>query len=293
MPALAEGQFSLDGYVFGTPADDVVILEKGLDHAELSYRTQDTPHPLADETLFGRDIITPPTWTFTLGARNDVNLDTTLETLTTLWRADAIRSTPGARMALTYCLNGRERVVYGRPRNFAVDQGVTADNNFKVVTAQFTLAEIVSYGATERTASLSQVTTTPGTGLVLPKALPWDLTSTYATRAGLITMGSAVPAPFEVDIYGPTIGTATDIRVWSADWLLHFGVTISPGDTFTYRTVNGTATLNGNSVAPNLRGSSTARARISPGSAEVVLTSSDTSNTVTGTVRWRDVYASF
>lgn len=293
MPALNEGQFSLDGYVFGTPADDVVILAKGLDQAELSYRTQDTAHPTADETLFGRDTITPPTWTFTLGARNNADLDTTLETLTTLWRSDAVRHTPGARLALSYCLNGRERVVYGRPRNFAVDQGTTADNEFKIVTAQFTLAEIVSYGATEQTVPLSQVTTTPGTGLVLAAALPWALVSTYATRAGLVTMGSAVPAAFEVDIFGPTIGTATDIRVWSADWLLHFGVTVTPGDTFTYRTSNGTATLNGTPVAANLKGASTAKPRMSPGSNEVVLTSSDTSNTVTGAVRWRDVFASF
>lgn len=293
MPTLNEGQFSLDGYVFGTTADDVVVLKKGLDQSGVSFRSQDTPHPLGDATFFGRDQLTPPSWTFTLGARTDGDIDEVLEAFVTAWRADAVRSVPGARSSLTYCLNGRERVVYGRPRDFAVEQGEVADNEFKMIVAQFVLAETVSYGATERTASLSQITTTEGTGLVLPAVPPWALVATYATRAGLITMGSAVPASFIVDLYGPTVGTATDIKVWSSDWLLHFGVTLSPGAVFSYDTATGLATLNGAPVAANLKGGSTARPKVSPGSTEVVLTSSDTSNTVTGAIRWRDVFATF
>lgn len=293
MPTLGEGQFSLDGYVFGTIADDVVVLEKGLDQAELTYRTQDIQHPRGDGTFFGKDYITPPTWTFTLGARNDQNLDPVMEALVTAWRADTVRLTPGARSELRYCLNGRERVVYGRPRNFAVDQGVTAHNDFKVVVCQFTLAETVSHGSTEHLISLNQITTTPGTGLVIPAVLPWTLLSTYATRTGMVTMGSAVPASFIVDLYGPTIGAATDIKVWSNDWLLNFGVTLSPGSTFSYDTATGLATLDGNPTAANLQGGSTARPKLSTGSTEVVLSSSDTSNTLTGAIRWRDVFASF
>lgn len=290
--ALTEGQFSLDGFIFGSPSDSVVLLSGGWDTASLEYRVQDVPRPLGDGSLFGRDTIEAPTWNFLMGVKHDTDVYSVLEDLFTAWRADAIRSTPGARSELQYVRNGQHRVVFGRSRNISVEPDETQADDFKVVTAQFTLGDPLSYSLTEQSLSLTQVTTTPGTGLVLPAVLPWSLTASTVARSGIITMGSKVSAPFTVELNGPTIGVATDIRVWSADWTLHFGITLKPGDLFSYDTATGQALLNGRRSMANLKGKSTARARITPGSNEVILTSSDTSNTTTASIRWRDVFAS-
>lgn len=286
-PTLNDGQYDLDGYTFGSLADEVVLLESGIEWGQVGVRTQDVPEPLGDGVLFGRDYLEPPTWTFTLGARHVTDVAPVVGRLASAWRGDAARRTPGARSVLHYRRGGTTRVVYGRPRRFAVETPKVWDPDFRVITCDFQLADPVVYDSTESTLLLSLVRSSTATGLVFPVVFPVTFGSVTGSRAGIVTVAGSVPVPFRVTFAGPATGSATALKVTSTGWTLDVPVTLAAGQTLVVDTATGVVTLNGAPAQIGLGRGTNLSARLQPGPQEVVFTATDTSQTSTATVAWR------
>lgn len=290
VPTLTEGQYALDGYVFGSLADEVVLLETGVEWGQVGVRAQDVDQPLGDGTLFGRDFLSPPQWTFTLGARHSTDVTPVLGRLLSAWRADATRTTPGARSVLYYRRGGVTRLVYGRPRRFAVESPKTWNPDFRVVTADFQLAEPVAYLAAESSLTLSLVRTSGATGLVFPVVFPVVFGAPASTRAGTVTVGGSTRVPFTVRLNGPVTGSATGFRVESVSgvdpWVLDIPMTLTSGQWVQIDTGTGVTSLNGAPAQIGLGRGTNLAARLSPGPQELVFTATDPSQTSTAVISW-------
>lgn len=286
---MLDGQFELDGYTFGHPTDDVVVLTDGWDTGKYSHRVQDVVMPAGDRIAFGRDYLTPGSWTFQLGVRdNGVTVLEKLAVLANAWRADSIRLSPSKVSTLKYRRDGQERVVYGRPRDFAVEPDQVWSNDWKVVTCTFQLADTLTYGANLNTLELDLLNTSSATGLIFPETFPWQFRSSDMTREGLLTVTSASATPFKVVISGPITGEASSFKLASTGWEMSFATTLAPGGDITVDTMLGTATRNGSAfgvgtVLTNYK------AKLVPGPQEIVFTAQDPSYTSRATLTWRDV----
>lgn len=287
-------QFDLDGFVFGSTRDEVVILGSGFETGEMDVRDQDTPHPAGDGVWFGRDFLSPPTWQFTLGVRDHSGVDVmpVLWRLAEAWRGDKVRKTPGAVSTLKYCLNGRERVVFGRPRRFAVEGDDAWQRDWKIVTCEFVLSDPRSFSGDERSLRLELGTVQSTDGLTFPADFDWVFAATTVERAGSVVVDSSVGSPFRVHIAGPAAGTARDFRVWSDGWRFEFPTTLGPFGNITVDTLTGTAIRNG-----QVFGAASARtdwrAELAPGPQDVRFTADDPSGSVTATIYWRDSAPAF
>lgn len=257
MAELREGEFDLDGYRFGTPENAVIILEGGFDTGAPEVRAQDADNPVGDGGLFGRDYLSGPTWSFTLGAADPEAEDvyTVLEDLARAWRNPAVRTTPGAVSTLRFRRGGRTWRVYGRPRRFGLVPGDTADGAWAQVQADFKCEGPVMYEdeAQEVTVSLGQVTQTDP-GLVLPETLEWVLGGHGASGEVIANVRTLDPAPFEVYIIGPAVeGALSQISVHGPGFDIELpGLALAPGEQVHIDTRARTILKDGVSVAAYL-----------------------------------------
>lgn len=293
IPALLEGQFALDGYVFGARTDPVFLLESGLDVGGADMRVQDQPHPFTDQMMFGRDVTTPPVWTFSLGAISgegdgDGSVYGVIDGFAAAWGAWGKRGTPGAVCELAYRRAGVTRVVYGRPRQWAIETPKRLQHRLRVLTAQFQLADSRVYSADWSEMVLGTVHTSTSSGVVFPVVFPTFFGSAPQSRAGWVTVTSPVPAPFTVTITPPVVGSASGFKVWSSGWEIELPVTLVPGRTLTVDTGTGVVALNGTPASTGVGRASNLAARLQPGAQEVQFTANDPSATVTATIRWRE-----
>ena len=287
---MLDGQYALDGFLFGRAEDAVTVLTGGLDTPSYEIRNQDTPAPQGDSVFFGRDYLTPPTWTFTLAVKDDVNVYPVLNNLAAAWRADSKRTTPGALSTLTYMRNGEPRRVYGRPRQFTVDHGDVIDHTFKLVTATFTLADNFSYSEMEHSLTLGLVETSQEDGLLFPADFPWEFVSDGFTRTGQITITASLPTPFIVAIAGPVTGQATNFSLRSTTgWQMDFGTYLSAHGNIRVDTSTGDVRRNSATFGGSIRQRADYRARLQPGPQELIFTANDPTYTTSATIRWRDV----
>lgn len=288
---MLDGQFTLNGYTFGRAEDPVTVLTDGWDVSEYDIRTQDVPASAGDSLYFGRDYLTPPVWTFTFAVKDDVDVYPHLNRLGSIWRADATRLRPGALLPLTFRRGGKEFVVYGRPRKFAVDHGASMDHTFKVVTATFQLADTFLYGADEHSVTLDLVRTSSADGLIFPTGFPWAFQSDSVERRGQVTVSAGLPTPFKVQITGPSVGVASNFTVRSTTgWSMEFGTSLAPRGSITVDTSTGLVERNSAVYGGNIRQRADYRALLRPGAQEVIFSANDPSFTSTATISWRDVY---
>ena len=286
---LSEGQFAIDGYVFGSATDEAVVLTNGWEQGSYEVRDQDVPSPTSDQVLFGRDRITPGSWRFTIACRRDGDALGVARSLARKWRGDAVRATPGARQTLAFCQNGRTWLVYGRGRQFDIEAEEVTDHDFKVVNCVFRLADQLVYSGSESSATLGLVSTAIGTtGLVLPAVLPWETLLAPQERRGIVTINTDLATPFSVTIYGPTAGQANNFKVWSADWSIGLDAVLGSGDRIDIDTRTGRMTRNRAPFGLSTPGTNL-RAVLSPGPQELVFTANDPTNTASAVVRWREV----
>ena len=286
---LSEGQYALDGVVFGdaSGAGPLVILESGDATDGAAVRTQDVEAVRGDHMHFGRDYLTPPERHFVVGV--DTSDPLRLPRLRELWRADSVRGTPGAVSELTWRLGGETYLALGRPRDFAVLGAASFDPGWQVVELSWQYRD--AYALLERPRSVSLGTYAPsaGEGLTLPATLPWLLGSAPSEQRGVVEAGGTVPAPFEVRITGPAAGQATDLVVSGDGWRLDFGtLALKPFETLRVDTFRRTASVNGRSVTGRLTFDSTLGARIRPGLNVFTFTCSDPTATTRADVIWRD-----
>ena len=291
VPTLVEGQYDLDGYTFGALTDEVVLLESGVEWGQTGVRTQDVEAPLGDSLLFGRDYLSPPVWTFTMGARHATDVDQVIGRLSAAWRADAVRTTPGARSTLHYKRAGLTCVAYGRPRRFAVETPKVYQTDFRIVTADFQLSDATTYAAVADSLTITLLRTSIASGLVFPVTFPVTFGSQTSSRAGTVTVNGSTRTPFTVRVNGPVTGSASQFMVSStggADpWGMDLPVTLTPGQWVEIDTATGVVLRNGSPVQLALGRGSNLNARLSPGSQELTFTADDPSQTSSAVVTWR------
>src|SRR5690606_36874626 len=117
--AVIDGQYELDGYLFGCGQPvDVARMNPG----PRAVTNQDAPVPGGHGRNVGRDSDDGPEWSFDLTVTGEGAFDT-LEGLREAWQAEGIAQSPGALSVLRYALPGRVRRVYGRPREFVPVDG--------------------------------------------------------------------------------------------------------------------------------------------------------------------------
>ena len=285
---MIEGNLTLDGYSFGAPDSNVVILEEGFDTGYAANRTQDADMPRGDGVLFGRDYLDSPTWAFTMGVKDDENVYDTLSQLANVWRADNIRRKPGAVSTLSFNRGGKSYVVYGRPRRFAVTPARTADHEFQIVEADFKLLDPYVYSGTQHSLKMGLLETASTGGVVLPQTLPWRLAGGSGERKGIVTVEGYTPTPLTVRIYGPTAPTTlSDPEIKAPGFYVKLNTQIQSGQVVEIDTRTRTVISNGSSMAGYLSAKSRLGTRLNPGSTEFTFSGLDSSYTSQVEYLWR------
>ena len=285
---MIEGNMTLDGFSFGAPDNNVVILEDGFDTGYAANRIQDAEMPRADGVLFGRDYLDSPTWAFTLGVRDDDNVYDTLSRLADAWRADRVRTTPGAVSTLKFNRGGKSYVVFGRPRRFAVTPAKTADAEFQIVEADFKLVDPFVYGGTENSLRMGLLETASTGGVVLPQTLPWSLAGGDGSRKGVVTVEGYTDTPIKVKIYGPSSGVLRNPKVVAPGFHVQLNTDVKPNEVITIDTRSRTVIRqDGVSMAGYLTARSRLGTKLRPGSTEFTFSGEDASYTSEVEFLWR------
>jgi hypothetical protein len=206
-PDIADFQFVLDGVDTWMPFGfGQTIVVATFDPGAAETRNQDILSPVADVRYFGADRRTPPTWSFDLYT----DVQTTADALAwaslfeAVWDSDAIRSTPGAVLALRYAVAGRKRRVYGRPRNFAMVPTYVRTGRADLV-ADFELADNTFYDDSLGTVSVRVRGTGTRTGTVFPIQFPLATLTSPAPRSEQVTIGGTRPTWVDLTFWGPII----------------------------------------------------------------------------------------
>lgn len=288
---LTEGSFDLNGYRFGGESDPLVVGPGGFDMGVTEPRIQDQENPVGDNLSFGRDLLKPQTWTWTMKSNLD-DLPTALDALEhaqEAWRQ--AREAPGLVVPLDYCLGGRQRRVYGRPRRFTHDLRPLAWQGEVNVLADFVRADTLYYSDTAQVVDLSL---TPGAQKGLATPLIGPLTTIGSiTASGTIGAFGTAPSPFIAILYGPI----TSPWLEGPGWRIELSTSIPAGQHVVIDTRPWAQTVtrgDGASLAGALsRGTRLLTARIPPGIASgVTLGGIDGTGTAHCQITWRPAYRS-
>jgi hypothetical protein len=210
-------------------------------------------------------------------------------TVATAWRGDTIRRVPGAYASLATENAGRQRMLFGRPRRFVLNddfrkQGlVTIECDFQTMDDRF-------YAHDDTGISLALVNT-PTTGIVFPATAPITTTATTETP-GSIVVGGELPVWPVVSIRGPITNPVVTV---AGQWSLSLAMTIIAGATITIDTrpwVRSVTSNAGSSWAGYLtRQSRMDRSSLNPGAYAVTLAGVDNTGLSSTQFSWRHAYA--
>lgn len=290
MTVVPEEGFELNGVAFGeNPFLPIVV--SSFDPGSRTFRAQDTDAPYDDVRHFGRDYRAPSTWSWELYLNRETYTEA-LETLSALenaWDDAATRATPQAVTALRYRLDGRTRVVYGRPRNFAAPLDVLRKRGRVQVTCDFVRSDTLHYDDVESSielavgeAAIGELTvpfTTPFSTLVEPAPIPVD-----AVVAGTTETWPVIHIEAPTGIY--------NMRLQFGElWGVGIAGDLPPGSVVDIdaRPWARSALLNGQAGGLNFtRYTSLSAMGMPPGTHEVNFTGSDLAGTATCVLSWRD-----
>lgn len=289
---MRDGTYILDGYEFGTPDHNVIVLAGGLDPGASSWRVQDTDNPVADGLWFGRDFLSGPTLQFTLGVRNDVTtVWDTLEALQAAWRAEAVRATPGALSYLAFRRAGRVYRVWGRAREFAVKPSNVADDHWQIVDCSFKVALPYYEEDAFNTVAVKLLEPIGDGGMVLPADVPFDLdlgTPGSQQRQGAAVVGGTAPAHMAITIKGPVTGSLTDARVYGPGWSISLQRPVAYDQTVYIDTRREAVYVNSVSTPSMVSARDRLGVQLRPGSQILGFDGNDPSATATATFGWRN-----
>lgn len=288
---MSSGDFELGGYLMGRGRPAFVT---DFQPGSMEDRIQDKDNPVGNNVFFGRDQAGTPAWSFTFsishpdGATNKAAgvLDT-VEDLLAVWRPEEVQD-PGWYTTLRYEVAGRSRLVYGRPRNFALDPSQNLEDGNVTASAQFKLLDALTYDADLDQVEL-MLRQAPTGAVTLPAV--WPLTTTVSsTRQGLITPGGKARRYFPEDItfYGPVNNPA----LASSGWTVQLNTSIPYDGWIRVRPRDNTVlTKSGGSAAGALsRNTYLPDVVLTPGSQDLTFTGEDPTATARAVVRWRPAY---
>jgi hypothetical protein len=169
-------------------------------------RHQDQPGVQGDYMTFGTDYRTPPLWSWQLWTNVYDPSDAAdwADQFKQVWE-NAVRDMPGGVAPLRYCIDGRYRRVFGRPRRFT--PVVDKINQGKIyITADFQLAEDVYYDDLESSVLLGIAPGWTGaSGLVLPAVVPWTFSGSPAPRVGQVQIFGTKETWVDCTFTGPVV----------------------------------------------------------------------------------------
>jgi len=296
MTALQEHQFELDGKTFGLGLP-ISLDEGGFDTGSAEWRTQDADNPTSDGTRFGRDYLVGPTWGFQLFVDGTDAADALekLAPLANAWRRDEkTRRTPGTFSTLRYCVGGRTRRVYGRPRRYSAPPNNQILNGYIPVTTDFRCADHLHYDDVQNTVVVPIVPATTG-GVIGPVVGPVTTLQAPGPRSGSIVVDGDEGAETIITIKGPIARPTVSSAGWTLSFAPDFSLAYDQSVTIDTRAwVNTVLRNDGASVAGKLTRQSTTlpNIRLQPGNREIVFTGVDASGTASCTVRWRPAWTS-
>ncbi|BCJ41680.1 hypothetical protein GCM10010168_53220 [Actinoplanes ianthinogenes] len=275
------------------PADAPIFHLSAPEISEPEFRTDDTDRPRQDGIAFGVDFTGSRTITFDLGVLADTEAQARalLAGLANAWRARAVRSGRGSMAELRVQHAGRERVIYGRPRRFAVSEEEIGEG-FVAVAADFVTADDVFYGPADESGSVALVPA-PSGGLITPLTTPLTTTA-KSDRSTVISVGGELSAWPVITVYGPITTPVIEVV---GRWRMTLSASIAAGDSVTVDTRPWARTIlraGGGSLAGALTRDSVrlARAALAPGSYEIALRGIDATGTASMRLAWRPVYVS-
>lgn len=290
MANLREGQWELDGFVFGdgTP---IWMLADGWDMGSPDARTQDTDRPHRDGTLFGRDFLSGPEWQFTFGIQHGRDAWPAVREFQRVWRAARVRTDPGALSVLRYRERGTTYRLYGRARHGDVVPAKKRRDQFQTMTATFRLAAPEQYIEDEdgpRDLTLRLVPVPTGGGLRLPARLPWRLAPGSQATSGTVTVGGLLPAPFTATVHGPMSGFLSSPKISGDGWEIASDATLAFDDELVVDTAAMTITKNGQPAVGGLSLKTSLSARLAPGRQTIRFDGQDPTNTAYATLSFYD-----
>lgn len=291
---LSSGEWSLSypgtSYTFGTSASPAWNRTTP-DLGDVEVRVSDVERPRQDGRAFGVDYRGGRTISFDLGLRGPTPTAAREEAqhLAQVWRADAVRSKPGAVAELRASYDGRERLIYGRPRRLATDFSDVAVNNFVAAQADFAAIDDLFYAPEEDSISFGIVPVLGG-GLVAPLSSPLSTTLT-SDRSQAFRVDTEMPVWPVVRIDGPVTNPVVNIGdvvlEVRLDLLYDEWVEIDTRPWARSALRNGTANVSG-----SVRGTRLSQASLTNGAHEVGMRGLDPTGTATVRVSWRPAFSS-
>lgn len=194
------GDFEINGWVFGCDRPTKVVeFESG----GVKWRVQDTPNPVSDGTLFGRDYKDPQTVTLKVTVTGDTPEEAMQELgrLAKAWEAPQ-RLTPGHVAPLRMRVHDRTMVMWGRPRDWSIPEGPLWAG--KRASGELTFERSDSLFYSESRQGTLKLTLFPAEagGIIFPVIFPWGSTP-GGPRSGIVDVQGTMPTPARIYIHGP------------------------------------------------------------------------------------------
>lgn len=288
MAILNDGDVEIDGYVMGT-GHDIFVTE--LDDSGVDLRIQDTLNPVGANRLFGRDHLTPASWTLSLATDCSTAAEAlaAMGQLASIARNEAVRLEPGALSTLRYNAAGRTRRVYGRLRRPKRKPGPINDGVIEAV-AMFDTHDSLYYEDDERSVSVQMVPAPTG-GFTFPTTFPLVMAGLAEQQGNIADVGGTEPTPLRAVIHGPIFspGLAGD------GWEVKLDDSIAEGVSVTIDARLGTVIdSNGISRGGTLtRFSRLQNARLHPGPDHVIFSGTDPTGQASADIYWRPAHSEF
>lgn len=291
--ALQDFQFELGGFVFGLDCP-VFVDQSGFKPGTAESINQDQVNPVTGATMFGRDVLGAPEWSWMLhvNAVDAASGLALLDKMAGIWRnGSAGFAESRSVMPLRYRLGGRTRVIFGRPRRFDYEPDSRLIAGYLPPSATFQAADNLHYADTESVVDVRLAPPVSG-GMTWPAVFPITFRRDpgYVPPEEVKVGGNAATAPV-VTFYGPV----TDPSMTIGSFVLGVKGSIGENSSITIdarpwvQAVSRSGNTSGVSLSRDTR---ITRARLAPGSYDAVFRGQDASGGARCRVVWRDAWHS-
>lgn len=280
--------FRYQGVEFGGASDLIV---RSFDPGQIELRYVDTPRPLKDGLIVGRDFLGGTTWAFDI-VTDAESLGGALAASAALeraWKDPVVRAQANRPSPLSYELGGRWRRVYGRPGPYAGPNGdvLTVQGGARIV-CDFRVTDPRHYDETEQHVHLAIVPATTG-GLEAPLVAPLATVRSGEPRAGLVRNTGDAAAPLRVTFNGPVQDPW--VRA-AAGWEIGLLGTLAYDEQVTVDALLGTVERSDGQPAPGMltRATRLTNSVLPPGDSELTFGGTDPTGTASVDLYWRNAH---
>lgn len=282
-------QFGVPHVPFGQ--GQTVVVES-FDPGVAEMRPQDQNSPVGDYRVFGTDRRTPPTWSWRMytDVYNAWDAHEWAQIMEEVWDAEAVRSTPGAVLALRYRRAGEIRRVYGRPRDFTIIPTYSRTGRIDIV-ANFALAEHTYYADREETLPLRLMPTRgQGSGFTFPTTFPLRTQRQPEPRLEVADVRGRRPTWVDVTFHGPVDDPW--VQVGEYRWGLHGHVASGQSVTMSGKPWAAGIRRSDGTFAPEMMDATSrlSQLRFRPGRYPVTYGGWDSTGSSRASLAWRPAY---